>query len=116
MTGAAQPLPLDEPAPWRGANFLRLTGKLVGTPVRVSASTTYTTSARLRRGPATLTIRYIACAGQKPKPTPQMQVFRYSATSSGFEAFPVTYTTPKNACWIQVEINSLTGVDVDDVR
>lgn len=113
VKGTARPLPLDERAPWRGATYVRLTGALIGARIRVSGSTAYTTSARLRGASATSTVRYIACSARKPKP--QARVFRYVGTSTEFQAFPVTYTTPRGVCWVQIEVAAPGGIDVDEV-
>ena len=119
--GTARPMPLGQSdLPWRGKTFLRLTatgsGAVTSAPVRVSGSTTYTTTANLRFG-----------WSRHPKPTqyprPQIDVvfhyltcerhavarhaettFRYfQGASKTFRTFPLKYSTPRDACYVRIE-------------
>ena len=139
--GTARPMLLDQSdLPWRGKTFLRLTAigtdSITSAPVRVSGSTTYTTTANLRFG-----------WSQDPKPTrvpwPQIDVvfhyltcarhavagrtdttFRYfQGAPNTFRTFPLKYSTPRDACYVRIEFvaarnhlaNPLT-LDIDNVR
>jgi hypothetical protein len=142
--GGAQPIPLDVTGtPWRGQSFLRITASgttsITGTPIRISPSTRYTTTANLRfswtgdrhpgaplakRPQVDVMFRYLTCAGRPSRVHAQI-IFRYFQTqaTTGFQTFPFTYTTPKDGCYVQVGFaavrNRLTTpvvLDVDNVR
>ena len=117
---------LDEDAPWRGKTFLRLssTGSLSATsaPLRISRATTYTTTANLRvqrpgSGAATVTFSYFTCARKASRIRPRT-VFSIGRSTSGFETFPIRYTTPSDACYVRVVVGAGAGVrfDVDNLR
>jgi hypothetical protein len=115
VTGKAESVSLDAAAPWRGASFLRLTGKATGAAIRVSPSTRYTTTANLRFPSAvTVAFRFTTC---KSKPTKRqaVAVFRPSAPQPDWQTFPFTYRTPADACWVRIEVAG-SGVDIDAVR
>ncbi len=106
---------------WRGRYALRLqprgTLSITSAPIRVSPRTTYTTTAnlRFRRGGSHLAVEFLTC---KRKPTGPIRALAFVGSTAGFDTFPLTYTTPKAACYVQIEIGSprSTILDVDHVR
>lgn len=134
---------LTENAPWRGRRFLRLTtqGSISATSprIRVSPSTTYTTTANLhfawkakprpktppaKRPRVAVSFRYFTCSRHPPRARAE-HVFRFSAAQStrGFRTFPLRYQTPKDACYLQIRLiaaaNGRTSgmtFDVDNLR
>jgi hypothetical protein len=116
IAGRAETRPLDENAPWRGSSFLRLTGKATSSRIRVSPSTRYTTTAHLRvTAPATVTFRYSTCKN-KPSQRRKLDTFHPAGPQPSFQTFPLSYTTPADACWVRIEVSSSTAIDVDGLR
>ena len=134
---------LTESAPWRGRRFLRLTTpssiSATSPQIRVSPSTTYTTTANLRfawkakprpktppakRPHVDVSFRYFTCS-RHPSRARTAHVVRFSAAQStrGFRTFPLRYRTPKDACYLQIRLvaaaNARTSgmtFDVDNLR
>ena len=116
IAGQAQMVPIDVNAPWRGASFLRLTGKATSPRARISPSTRYTTTVHLRSASAVkVSFTYSTCKN-KPTLKRKRDVFQPAAGQVGFQTFPLAYTTPADACWLRIEIASAASLDVDAVR
>ena len=116
IAGRAQKLALDENAPWRGSSFLRLAGTATSRRVRVQPSTRYTTTAHLRFGaPVGITFRYMTCK-KKPSAKRKLDTFRPPPPQPTFQTFPFAYTTPADACWVQIELSARAALDADAVR
>lgn len=121
--GAAQIATLDQNLPWRGVSYIHLvsTGaySLSGPLIRVSPRTSYTTTANLRfeQSNVSATFTYLGCANKaskKSKPT----VFRFGTAQRTWQTFPFAYTTPSNACYVQITFR-MTGagtLDADSIR
>ena len=144
-TGTANPLTVDEheAPPWRGRRALHLTAtgslSIRSKPIRVSKSTTYTTTANLRfrwrnerrphavitkRPQVYLTFHYLTCTG-KPSTRTQSVTTRYfqEQATTGFATFPIRHTTPTDACFTEIEIGARRGtlsapltLDIDNLR
>jgi len=116
VSGQGQALSLDESAPRRGKTFLRLVGKATSGRIRVSPSTRYTTTARLRFASSpNVTFRFSTCKN-KPVVKRKRDRFRPAGPQPSFQTFPLVYTTPADACWLRMEFSAPTTLDVDDVR
>jgi hypothetical protein len=123
--GTAKPTPLDETdMPWRGASFLRLTTTrtltATGPRIRASASTSYTTTANLRfswsgerkpkakaakRPQVDVSFRFLTCKKQPSRVRREdiRRFFQENSTQS-FQTFPLVFTTPKDACYVQIQL------------
>lgn len=116
ITGHAETRALDENAPWRGAFFLRLSGTATSVRIRVSASTRYTTTAHLRfTSAAKVALRYFTCKN-KASAKRKLDTFRLAAPQPSFQTFPLTYTTPVDACWVRIAVSGGDAIDVDAVH
>lgn len=121
--GAVRRIPMDEDAPWRGLTFLRLasTGSLAVTSraLRVSPRTTYTTTANLRFGRTGpyISVRFLTCRRERSAVRAQA-VIRFTQATDGFDTFPLKYTTPKDACFVRIEVGTRAPatLDVDNLR
>lgn len=141
IKGAGQPLAADEASPIRGRGFIRLTANptasVTSERARVSPATTYTTTANLRFAwaggragpPATrpqvnITFHYLTCAGRSSRFVKQTILRFFGAPGApGWGTFPLRYTTPKDACFVRIEIGAARNrlatpivLDVDAVR
>jgi hypothetical protein len=134
---------LAEDAPWRGRSFLRLTTagsvSVTSAPIRVSPSVVYTTTANLRfawkaksrpttklanRPQVDVNFRYLTCR-KRASHVRAEDVFRYlrKMSTHGFRTFPLRYRTPKDACYVQIQLVAAGNrralgmtVDVDNLR
>lgn len=122
--GTAQTLELLQPdLPWRGATYLRLTSRGAYTvrsaPIRVGPATRYTTTANLRFPHPNVRVEFVyRTCGHKLSRHPKRAVFRLTSPERNWQTFPFAYTTPPDACSVQISFN-LTGrgrLDIDDVR
>jgi hypothetical protein len=141
--GTSRTVPLDEPAPWRGGNFLRIRAKssmsVTSGPIRVRPSVTYTTTASLRfnwtgdrhtraatpkRPHVLIALTYLTCQRKPSKVRPRI-IHRYvqHQRTTGFATFPVRHTTPRDACYVRLQFgakrNGLPApitLDVDAIR
>jgi hypothetical protein len=115
-SGTAQTVALDENTPWRGKSFLRLVGTATSPRVRVSPSTRYTTTANLRfTSRVGITFRYLTCKN-KPTAKRKLDTFHPATPQPTFQTFPFVYTTPIDACWVQIELSAPATLDVDAIR
>jgi hypothetical protein len=108
--------------PWRGRYALslapRATLSVLSGPIRVAPTTAYTTTGNLQadRAGSSVTFRYLTCS-RRPSRVRAADRFPIRKTS-GFETFPLRYTTPKDACFVRIEIaaRAPTALHVDDLR
>ncbi len=134
---------LGENAPWRGRSFLRVTtassASVTSSPIHVSPSVVYTTTANLRfawkaksgpkaklavRPQVDVSFRYLTCRKHASRVRAE-DVFRYfrQSSSHGFRTFPLRYRTPADACYVQLQLVAAANrravgmtVDIDNLR
>jgi hypothetical protein len=116
IAGDAKALPLEADAPWRGNSFLRLSGTATSPRIRVSPATRYTTTAHLRfTAPPSVTFRYFTCKN-KPSAKRRVDTFHPPSPQPSFQTFPFVYTTPRDACWVQIRLSDSSTIDIDALR
>jgi hypothetical protein len=122
-SGTAQISTLQEDLPWRGVSYVRLTGartySLSSTPIRISPSTRYTTTANLRfpQPNVRAVFTYLTCRRKQSAKT-KRALIQLTTRQPTWQTFPFTYTTPSDACFVRITF-SLAGagrLDIDDVR
>lgn len=115
---ALPPFAGERTHPWRGHRVLRIVSRsqlsATSAAIRVSPSTTYTTTGDFRTTGRSsfVALRYLTC-NRKPSRVQTQSVFRLSASSS-FTAVPMRYTAPADACFVRIEIAARRGAVAAD--
>ena len=103
---------------WRGSYVLRLGPEETAATrlLRVSPRTTYTLAFDRRGGPASVSVRYMACRGARLARGRRAVVFKAPRAPS-FARFAVTFATPSQACLARVVFAAKrTSLELDYVR